>query len=251
VEAKGFIGGQLGFGARRVALQGTDIEDCRWWLGGAHRGTWRASQGCMVRSARVPFTRKGGQERWPTAGGARQAVTRAGSAGVRGSEGRGRSKAKSRAERVVFTREIGEKGDARGGQAASARYRGAGSAARAAKGRVEHCGRAEESALPIWGRKGSSSPGRRARDGSGSRRGGRAVGVLRVRAMRHARSRAGVVASGPGRKEKKARRAGLVRAGVGGRAGRVSRPRWPAGSSWALGGFWVGLRIGSGRAGLG
>ena len=40
-------------------------------------------------------------------------------------------------------------------------------------------------------------------------------------------------------KEKKARPAGLVRASVGGRAGRVSRPRWPAGSSWALGGFWV------------
>ena len=52
-------------------------------------------------------------------------------------------------------------------------------------------------------------------------------------------------------KEKKARRAGLVRASVGGRAGRVSRPRWPAGSSWTLGGFLVGLQIGSGRAGLG
>ena len=155
VEAEDFIGGQLGFGARRRALQGTDAEDCRRWLGGAHRGTWRASQGCVVRSARVPFTRKGGQERWPTAGGARQAVTRAGSAGVRGGEKRGRSKAKSRAERAVFTQVIGERGDARSGQAASARCHGAARAGDASAGQAAPArgAKAEQAALLIWGRK--------------------------------------------------------------------------------------------------
>jgi len=152
----------------------------------------------------------------------------------------------------VFAREIGEKGDARGGQAASARYRGAGSAARAAKGRGGALRQGRGIGIADLGKKGEQFPWQA---GPGwqrlAERRARRWAVLRVRAMRRARSRAEAVASGPGRKEKKVRRAAVVRAGVGGRAGRVSWPKWPAGSSWALGGFWVGLRIGSGRAGSG
>jgi hypothetical protein len=108
--------------------------DGRRRLGALAGGTWRASRGCMLAALGFQTCVKAVQSGWPTAGGVRQAVTRAGSAGGRGGEGRGRSKAKSRAERAVFTRVIGEKGEARGGQAASVRYRGAGSTAWAAKG---------------------------------------------------------------------------------------------------------------------
>ena len=77
--------------------------------------TWRASRGWMLAALGFPARPKAVESGWPTAGGARQAVMRADSAGGRGGVGRGRSKAKSRAERAVFTRVIGEKGEARGG----------------------------------------------------------------------------------------------------------------------------------------
>ena len=162
---------------------------------GARRGladAWRASHGCIAWSARVPFARKGGQEQWPTAGGARQAVTRACSAGVRGGERRGRSKAKSRAERAVFAREIGEKGDARGGYAASARCRGAWSVERSAGGprggrsivaeqRNRRCRAARDRAgVQAGGRVGRCRPAARelADRWVGLHRGGRPVGQL-------------------------------------------------------------------------
>ena len=58
---------------------------------------WRASRGWMLAALGFQTHAKAVKSGWPTAGGAREAVARAGSAGVRG-EGRGRSKrVKSRA----------------------------------------------------------------------------------------------------------------------------------------------------------
>ena len=168
-------------------------------LGHSRGGTWRASRGWMLAALGFQTRAKAVKSGWPTVGGVRQAVSRAGSAGVRGGEGRGRSKAKSRAERVVFTREIAEKGDARGGQAASARYRGAGSAARAAKGRGGALRQGRGIGIADLGKKGEQFPWQA---GPGwqrlAERRARRWAVLRVRAMRHARSRAEAVASGPG-----------------------------------------------------
>jgi hypothetical protein len=94
----GFYRRPLGFGARRGVLQGTDTEDCQWQLGRASEATWRPSCGRMLIALGFPARPKAVKGGWPIAGGARQVVTRAGSAGMRG-KGCGRSKVEKAEQR--------------------------------------------------------------------------------------------------------------------------------------------------------